>query len=127
MQWLALSIALSVGMVPSLRDYIVPSENKVVGVEAYNAFFLTVSPEITLFDFMKIYGDIESYAYDNKNGLTYFPFRIDYVFGAAVFYDSWEFGVWHECDHGVEYTSGFKPWYAKSETKIYLTFRKDML
>ena len=118
MNWIILAWALTVSYVPDLADHIYDQRN-VSGVDFYDCFAANLDVEARLWGHVRIYGSVETYMmYDS--GFSFLPFRADYRAGAALYADGVELGVWHECDHGVNFTNRWYPWYGSDQTQVYL-------
>lgn len=122
MHWLVISWMVTGGLVPLQLDGIVTGANAVVVQGLPNADFVTLGLEARILNHIVLSGSMETYMVPDGNGL-FGPNRIDYTAGAAFTWGPFELGFRHECDHGVESYSEVVPWYASSQTQLYLTFR----
>lgn len=121
MNWLVLAFAISGGLVPSGGDAIVtaPSVGYVLDAPS-DALFVDMSVKADVFKHIRLWGNAESYM-TPKTVMSFDPYRIDYVIGAAVYVGPLELGIRHECDHGVTKVTEWRPFYIKRETQVYLS------
>jgi len=119
MKWLLLAYALTFSYVPHMDDIITwPGEG--MDYVAYdNAYKIDVALEAKVFGFVRVYGNVDTYAMPDPD-FGFRPFRADYRVGAELYAGAFSVGAWHECDHGVLTGPHPPKWYGKDITAIYV-------
>jgi len=117
MQWLLLSLAISMGYMPQnvqIIDY---------SMFEQPCFTQTVEVSGLVAEHLNVYGSVRTYDF-NGHGLSFSPFRADYSIGAELLWRDFSLGVRHECDHPVIYDMGAQQLgYGGNATEIYLSFK----
>jgi len=123
--WLVLSYLLSFGFAPSQNE-VMQTPYGYVGTiinDDYKNTVIKLGFTLELFDFVRIKDEIQNYqsfARINSNVLpTFYPYRINYIFNAELFYNDFSIGILHECDHPIESGHNFYYKYLSSNTEIY--------
>lgn len=124
MNWLVLSWALTVGYLPVQADYIY-SGGKVVEIQApENTLSTMLEFQADAFDCFRAWTSMRSYQEFSYESIYMSPWRIDFKIGAELYYGPFAFGVWHECDHGInKYMNYLGANYARDTTEIYIAIR----
>jgi len=116
MQWLLLSLALSCGYMPQ--------NMQMVNLRLYEQPCFTQTIEVSglVAEHLNVYGSVRTYDI-YRSRLSFSPFRVDYIIGAELLWQSFALGIRHECDHAVLYKTGAQDrGFEGNETEIYLSF-----
>jgi hypothetical protein len=122
MNWLILSWALTMSWLPTDIQTIIqyPTGDHPI-IESSGCYSINLEARADILKHMKIWGNVETYEKTNPDIILSFkPFRADYIVGMALYDKNIEAGIMHECDHGVESSQKFDPWYGLVQTRIYI-------
>ena len=121
MNWLILSWALTASWLPSNNQGI--AQQPVVSsqyVDSDGCFATKFEVQADVLSHTKLWASVETYETKDVASVGFLPFRADYVAGVALYAKGIELGVRHECDHGVEWSGSFVPWYWLNQTEVYV-------
>ena len=123
--WIVLSWALTLGIVPQQTDVV--AQNGVECADVIRTDMVATVAELSIsaafFGHARIWGAMENSQYFpgfSGGGLGFYPYRVDYTAGLAIFAGPIELGIRHECDHPVIAGSALHGNYLSAETQIYL-------
>jgi len=121
MNWLILSWALTAAWLPLddqgfLQQPIKSSQY----IDSAGCFSTKFEAQADVFSHAKLWASVETYESKESHTVYFEPFRADYIAGVALYAGGFEVGVKHECDHGVEWSSSFIPWYWLDQTEVYV-------
>jgi hypothetical protein len=126
LSWLILSWSLTLGYIPLDNPTMFQASGENIQSICNEGVLSTeLALKAEAFNHIRLSTSIESRETKSEKSIlfgAFDPYEAYFKLGFCCYFNNFEIGITHECDHGIEAPNTPRPWLSNGNTNLYLKF-----